>query len=150
KNRGTLAGVVGEIPYRISPGMTIPFADLSGPKGEFATIDYSDKEPVLYLGRQVTLDELGIPPGKRRVFPGQEPRIEAVQLNCPHCGAALALRAPDKSERVGCPSCGSLLDVKDGKLKLLQSLKPPPVQPIIPLGAVGKRDGLEWTCIGFM
>ncbi len=51
---------------------------------------------------------------------------------------------------MGCPQCGSLLDVKDGKLKLLQSLRPPAVQPIIPLGAIGRRDNVEWTVIGFM
>jgi hypothetical protein len=43
-----------------------------------------------------------------------------------------------------------LLDVKEGKLKLLQSLKPPTVQPILALGSVGKYQGAEWTVIGFM
>ena len=150
KARGRVAGAVGEMPYRVVPGKEVPFADLSGPRGEFATLDYSGDRPALYLGRQVTLDELGIPPSKRRQFPGQEPRIQAVQLNCPQCGAALALRAPDKSERVGCPSCGALLDVQQGKLKLLQSLKPPPVQPILELGSVGRYQEVEWTVIGFM
>jgi Zn finger protein HypA/HybF involved in hydrogenase expression len=150
KNRGRTAGAVGEMPYRVLPGKEVPFADLSGPRGEFGTVDYSDEKPALYVGREVTLDELGIPPKARRRFPGQEPRIQALQLNCPHCGGALTLRAPDQSERVGCPNCGSLLDVREGKLSLLQSLKPPPVQPIIPLGATGQRDGVEWTVIGFM
>jgi hypothetical protein len=150
KQRGQTAGAVGEMPYRVVPGKDIPFADLSGSHGEFATLDYSGDGPAVYLGRQVTLDELGIPPGKRRKFPGQEPRVEAVQLSCPNCGAALALRAPDHSERVGCPSCGALLDVQEGKLKLLQSLEPPRVQPILSLGTVGKYQDVEWTVIGFM
>jgi hypothetical protein len=150
KNRGQTAGAVGEIPYRLVPGAEHPFADLSGPGGAFGTLDYSEGgSPTLYLGREITLDELGIPQKARRKYPGQEPRIQAVQLNCPKCGAALALRAPDKSERVGCPSCGALLDVKEGQLKLLKSLEPPKVQPIIPLGATGKRDGIDWTVIGF-
>jgi hypothetical protein len=150
KNRGKTAGARGEIPYRVVPGKEIPFADLSGPKGEFGTIDFGDESPALYVGRQVTLDELGIPPKERRKFPGQEPGIQAISLNCPHCGGALSLRAPDRSERVGCPNCGSLLDIREGKLKLLRSLEPPKVQPILALGATGQREGVEWTVIGFM
>jgi hypothetical protein len=150
KQRAHVGGAVGEMPYRVVPGQELPFADLSGPRGEFGTIDYSGDRPALYVGRQVSLDELAIPPGKRRKFPGQEPRVEAVQLGCPQCGASLALRAPDKSERVGCPSCGALLDVREGKLQLLQSLEPPKVQPILPLGSVGKYQDVEWTVIGFM
>src|SRR6185295_1108664 len=30
----------GEVPYRLAPGQSLPFADLSGPRGAFATIDY--------------------------------------------------------------------------------------------------------------
>jgi hypothetical protein len=150
KATARVGGAAGEVPERIRPNQEHPFADLSGPRGEFATIDYSGPQPALYLGRQVTLDELGVPPKARRTFPGMEPKIEAVQLSCPNCAGPLALRAPDKSERVGCPNCGSLLDVQEGKLKLLQSLNPPEVQPVIPLGAEGKYQGVEWTCIGFM
>ena len=40
--------------------------------------------------------------------------------------------------------------MKEGALKLLQTLKPPEVQPFIPLGAVGRCDGIDWTMIGFM
>ena len=150
KNRGKTASARGEIPYRVVPGKEVPFADLSGPRSEFATLDFSDDKPTLYVGREVTLDELGVPFKARRTFPGQGPRIAAVQLNCPKCGGALALRAPDRSERVGCPTCGALLDVKEGKLSLLQSLQPPPVQPILGLGIAGQRDGVEWTVVGFM
>jgi nitrite reductase/ring-hydroxylating ferredoxin subunit len=150
KNKGAVAGATGEMPFRLVPGKEHPFADLSGPRGEFATIDYSGDKPAVYLGREATLDELQIPPTKRRQFPGQEPKIQAVQLNCPHCGAALELRAPDKTERVGCPSCGALLDVREGKLSLLQSLEPPKVKPVLELGSKGSYQGVEWTVIGFM
>lgn len=150
KNRAKTASAIGEVPYRVIPGKDHPFADLSGPHGAFGTIDYSDATPTVYLGREVTLDELAIPKAQRRRYPGQEPKIAAVRLNCPNCGGALDLRAPDKSERVGCPYCGSLLDVQEGQLKLLKSLVKPNVEPVIPLGAVGSRDGVEWTCLGFL
>ena len=38
------------------------YADLSGPDGQFATIDYglADEAEALYVGREVTLDEIGV------------------------------------------------------------------------------------------
>lgn len=150
KNRAKLGSARGEIPYRVIPGEEFAFADLSGPQGKFATIDYGGEKPVLYLGRQVTLDELHIPPGKRKTYPGMEPKVQALSLNCPKCGAAMKLHAPDKSERVGCPSCGALSNVKGSCLELFKSLAPPSVQPAIPLGTIGKRHGIEWTVVGMM
>ncbi len=47
KNRGKTAGARGEMPYRVVPGKEVPFADLSGPKGEFGTIDYREETPAL-------------------------------------------------------------------------------------------------------
>jgi hypothetical protein len=151
KNHGKTAGARGDLPYRLLPGQDHLFADLSGPHGAFGTLDYSEEAPQVFLGREVTLDELGVPPSARRkVTPGQGPRVAALSLNCPKCGGALALRAPDRSERVGCPNCGSLLDVHEGKLTLLQSLKPPKIKPIVELGTVAKYENVEWTFLGFM
>jgi DNA-directed RNA polymerase subunit M/transcription elongation factor TFIIS len=150
KNTATVGSMAGEVPRRVLPGTPHPFADLSGPRSLYGTLDYSGPTPAVYLGREVTLDELGIPPGQRRTYPGLEPKIAAVKLNCPNCGGGLELRAPDKSERVGCPYCGSLLDVKDGQLKLMKSLKKPTIEPVIPLGATGTHLGIEWTCLGFL
>jgi Zn finger protein HypA/HybF involved in hydrogenase expression len=150
KNTAALGGARGEIPTRLEPGKAHPFVDLSGPNGLFGTIDWSSGKASAYLGREVTLDELGIPKSQRRRYPGQEPKIQALSLNCPQCGGAITLQAPDKSERVGCPNCGSALDVREGKLSLLKSLKKPKVAPVIPLGARGTRDGVEWACLGFL
>jgi hypothetical protein len=149
KNRGTTAGAKGEIPYRLVPGEEVPFADLSGPGGAFGTLDYSESPPLAFVGRQVTLDDLGVPASARQPR-REEHHVAALHLNCPHCGGPLQLRAPDQSERVGCPNCGALLDVREGKLHLLKSLKPPKVQPVIPLGTAGEYGGVKWTVLGFM
>lgn len=150
KNTAHVGGIVGEVPRRLTPGQAHSFADLSGANSTFGTLDYSGAKPSAFLGREVTLDEVGIPPGSRRTYPGLEPKVAAVRLSCPNCGGALDLRAPDQSERVGCPYCGSLLDVRQGTLELLQTLKVPKVKPVIPLGKIGQRDGVDWTCLGFL
>ncbi len=142
-------GAKGEIPYRLVPDSQYQYADLSGPRGEFATIDFSEETPLVFIGREVTLDDLGIP--KTALAPEREARrVSALQLSCPNCGGPLSLRAPDVTERVTCPNCGSLLDVNQGRLQFLQALKPGKVKPVIPLGAVGEFEGGKLMVIGFM
>lgn len=142
-------GAKGEIPYKLVPGEEYAYADLSGPQGEFATLDYSQFPPLIFVGREVQLAELGFPANVKA--PEREARrVAAVQLSCPQCGGPLDLRAPDQTMRVACPNCGSLLDVNQGRLKFLQALTPPQVKPIIPLGSTGEFDGARLTVIGFM
>ncbi len=139
----------GELPFAIAPGTPLRYADLSGPGEQLATLDYGagDRAEALYVGREVTLDEMGL-----RGLPSEEDRNKkaaAQALACPNCGGPLEIHAPDRTERVACPWCGSLLDAKRD-LAVLQALSAVPVQPLIPLGSKGKLDGVEWSLIGFM
>jgi hypothetical protein len=146
---GTAAarGAEGEIPYRLVPGSTYLFADLSGPDGEFATLDYSEVPPFLYVGREITLDDLGIPENIRReIYELRE--VKAKKINCPNCGGPLDLQAPDRTERVGCPFCGSLLDATQGNLTLLAALEQPAFEVLLPIGTKGKFGEDERIVIG--
>jgi hypothetical protein len=51
-------GVEGELPFEYWDKTRVKFADLRTVDGHFATIDYSDDEPLLFLGRAVEFDEL--------------------------------------------------------------------------------------------
>jgi hypothetical protein len=144
----TVKGAEGEIPYRLVPGSTYPYADLSGEGGGFATLDYGQEQPALYLGREVTLDDLGVPENLRRRETFELREVAPRRINCPNCGGPLDLRAPDKTERVGCPYCGSLLDTTRGELTLLEALKEPPFELLLPLGAKGTFGADERTVIG--
>jgi hypothetical protein len=147
--QATTLSAEGEIPYRFEPNRPHDYADLYGPDSAFATLDYSGEAATLYLGREVTLDEIGIAASAR----GEErdPRqISARQVSCPQCGGPLTLVAPDKTERVTCPNCLSLLDANQGNLKYLETLQPGEHHPLIPLGTAGKFQGVEYTVIGFM
>ncbi|MCI0490470.1 MAG: DUF4178 domain-containing protein [Blastocatellia bacterium] len=156
KSVGRAIAAKGEIPYRLLPGAEYYFADLSGPRGEFATLDYGEMPPSVFIGREVTLSDLAIP--ETALSPEREARrVQALQLSCPQCGGPLELRAPDIAERVTCPNCGSLLDVSQGKLKFMQALRPGQVVPIIPIGATGEfEEGRlfsssgKLTVIGFL
>jgi hypothetical protein len=139
----------GELPFDVRPGSELHYADLSGPDDQFATIDYGTgtSAETLYVGREVTLDSLGI----KEIASAEERRkkVSGGQVACPKCGGPLEIRAPDKTQRVACPWCGSLLDATNN-LEVLQALDKAPVKPQIELGTKGVLRGTEWTVIGFM
>jgi Domain of unknown function (DUF4178) len=141
-------GAKGEIPWRVVPNETYPYADLSGSGQSFGTIDYSESPPLVFIGKEVTLAELGLAGARPRE--SEERRANAAQLSCPHCGGPLELRAPDQSERVTCPNCASLLDIHQGQLKFLEALKPGRFTPALPLGATGQLSEGKLTVIGFV
>ena len=139
----------GELPFDVRPGSELHYADLSGPGGQFGTLDYGTGSSLeaLYVGREVSLDEMGV----RNLPEAEERRARAAgkSLSCPKCGGPIELQAPDLTQRVACPYCGSLLDAtKD--LEVLAALDRPKVKPLIPLGSKGTLTGTEWTLIGFM
>jgi len=51
-------GGQGELPFQIGPGYEAPVADLAGPGKQFATLDYSEEPPLVYMGEYVEFEEL--------------------------------------------------------------------------------------------
>ena len=146
--RATALGAQGEIPYLLTPGETYYYADLSGANGAFGTLDYNESPPLVFLGQQVTLAEIGIT--TTRAPERAQRQVEAAHLSCPKCAGPLELRAPDKTERVTCPNCNSLLDVNEGQLKFLKALEKSGFQPVIPIGSTGDVPEGKMTVIGAM
>src|SRR6266542_4307935 len=138
----------GEIPWRVVPGDTYDYADLSGAERRFGTIDYSEDAPLLFKGQETTLKELGI---SINLEPRRQTRVGVAKLSCSNCGGALNLVAPDQAERVVCPNCGGVHDVTaEGNLKYLEVLKARGPKPLVPLGGKGKIGGTEFVVAGFM
>ena len=149
KGRGTSLAADGEIPYKLTPGEQFAYADLAGKNNAFATIDYSLDPPWVFVGNQVTLDEIGL--GDAKSVKREAKRVSTAGMGCPNCGGPLDLIAPDKAERVTCPNCNSLLDVNQGNLSFFKSLNPPPNQPefVLPIGAEGSFPGdVKFKIIG--
>lgn len=151
-----VVGGEGEIPWRVVPGSSYDYADLSGPAGKFGTIDYSDDKAVLFTGSQTTLKDLGISADAALTGPGagstqsNKPRVSVEKLSCANCGGPLTLVAPNRSERVICPNCGGIHDVSGGNLQFLKALKLHGPKPEIDLGAKGTIDGVQYVVAGFM
>ncbi len=142
----------GEIPFKLEPNEKSNYADLTGKGGVFATIDYSTEPPFVFFGQEVTLADIGLA-DKRPA--GREPReVSAEAMGCPNCGGTLELKAPDKTERVTCPYCSSLLDVNQGNLEYLRALDPSaaPANFVLEIGSKGSfknfAAGTEMEIIG--
>ena len=124
------------------------FADISGARGAFGTIDYGDGQspPVLYLGQQfaiesMVLDATGMPP--------ELSSSKVTQLECPTCGGVLPLMS-QQAERVVCRYCGTASDVAGTKLEALGPAPPLPVPPKIPIGSEGQLRGVQAIVVGFV
>ena len=148
KGSGRPVAARGEIPYDLKPQADYRYADLSGPGGRFATIDYGDATPAVYYGKEVHLADLNLP--HRHEDVSHDPRhVDAVQAECPHCRHRLTLFVPHKSVRVGCTSCGALLDADEGRLQFVRATAQPP-KPMLPIGAQGDFSGVHYTVVGYL
>jgi Domain of unknown function (DUF4178) len=58
RTRAHYKGVQGELPFEYWDKSDVLFADLRTTSADFGTIDYSDKTPLLFLGRAVDFDDL--------------------------------------------------------------------------------------------
>jgi Domain of unknown function (DUF4178) len=79
------------------------------------------------------------------------PKPQTKALNCPNCGAAVALHSFGQAVTVVCAGCHSILDAKDPSLAILQQfeIKTSDIRPLIPLGTRGKLRGTDYEIIGF-
>lgn len=139
----------GEIPWSFMPEQAHPFADLHGDNGVFATFEYDEDGARCFLGREVSVDELNLE-GEGWQTVDTPTRVGALALNCPQCGGSISLRVPDKTERVFCDNCHSVLDASEGKLEYFKTLEVQKVHPVLPLGGEGELFGDKYTIIGFM
>ncbi len=64
KGVATATAADGEIPYKLVPGERTNYADLSGANNSFATIDYGTNPPMVFVGQEVTLADLGLSDAK--------------------------------------------------------------------------------------
>ncbi|MEM6271193.1 MAG: DUF4178 domain-containing protein [Bacteroidota bacterium] len=72
-------------------------------------------------------------------------------FSCPSCAGQVELRAPGQTLAASCRHCGSVIDLADENLKILQQArKKMDKKLVIPIGKRGELFGTEWEVIGFM
>ncbi len=144
-------GSEGELPFKGFVGRQTISVDLSDHSGEFACIEYSDKDGKrLYIGKYVEFNELEL--SNLRDLSTDIKKIRSANLfKCTSCGGPFSLRTPGLTASVACRYCGSTLDATDKNFAILKKAKEKMnISPIIPLGAKGKLSDMEWEVTGFM
>jgi hypothetical protein len=140
----------GELPFRFEAGWKAPVADLRGAGTHFATIDYSEDVPHIYVGERLPFDTFRFS-GLRDPDRPVEPRGRAIAFKCAGCGAPIEKHVTT-SEVVACGSCGTVTDVTKGAGEIVQQheLNMSAYTPSIPVGTTGRWRGAPYEVVGFM
>lgn len=140
----------GELPFRVGGGYLLPAVDLRSGK-RFATLDYSESPPLLFVGEAV--DFAGLKFTNLRDSGGLEMvSVDARVFRCPACGASLSARSLE-IRAVGCASCGAVVSTTDDAIRLASAAlaaSDARYMPSIELGSRGSFDGESLEVIGFM
>lgn len=141
----------GELPFQIRGGYDAPVADLLGDDRSFATIDYSEEQPLVFVGEYVDFDDLHF--SNLKEFDGWSNAVspKAKALQCLQCGGAVTQRGLLQTTSVVCPSCGAVIDTSNDSMKVLSTfVAKTRVTPHIPLGTRGIFPDGEFELIGFL
>jgi hypothetical protein len=77
--------------------------------------------------------------------------IQVKTFRCPQCANTLTARGMNQTQSIVCGSCGSIVDISDENLKILDAfISKVKHTPLIPLGTKGALRGEKWEAIGFM
>lgn len=136
----------GELPFQVTPGHEAPAIDLRS-ETRFASVDYSETPPRVYLGEAVTLGAL-VDPGADTEW-SQPPEAQARAFRCTNCGGPLSVRSGD-IHAVGCEYCGAVVDPDSPELAILSRAQHELQKPVLPLGGQGQLRGPAYTIIGFL
>ena len=142
-----IAGV-GELLFKVGAGYDAPSADLRSARN-FASIDYSEETPLLFLGASVDFKDLNFANLRDAAQTGAG-KIKLNAVQCPSCGSTIEIHAPGIL-RVTCGGCHALISAENENLKVLQKFAAKQIaDPFIPLGAEGKLNGVPYRVIGFL
>lgn len=138
----------GELPFRFTAGWEAPVADLRGPGTRFATIDYSEDVPHIYVGERLPFDTFGFA-GLRDPDRPVEAGGRAIAFKCAGCGAPIEKHVA-ATEVVACASCGSVTDVTGtvGEIVQKNERQSRLAEPTFPLGTTGTWAGAKYEVVG--
>lgn len=140
-----LVAAEGELPRLPPPDQPFAMVELRSADNEVLSVDYGSTPPQLARGRATALEELQLS-GLRDENARQ---VRGRHFACPHCGAPVEVRLAD-SQSITCRSCDSLIDLRKGLGgELAHAEQHEPVRPLIPLGATGQLQGVQWQVVGY-
>ncbi len=149
ENAECVAGA-GELPFKVGAGYPVAAVDLRN-GANFATLDYSETPPLLFVGEPVDFASLKMS-NLREEMPIPTHTVEAQVFRCPSCAAPMQTRSREILA-VGCVSCGAVVDTADQNHKLLSKAlgtRDEKFTPRLALGSKGTLEGKPVEVIGFL
>jgi len=151
-----LIAAEGELPKRPNLERGFVVADLRSSRGEVGTVDYTDPaRPGWSVGNSVALSGLALT-GLRE---GSEKTLAGRSVQCPSCGAALAVKLAT-TQSIVCTQCRAVIDLtsqQQGGIggALAHYAQSHGSEPQIPLGsigtlALGSAEPLSWQVVGYV
>jgi hypothetical protein len=140
----------GELPFKVGAGYPVAAVDLRN-GARFATLDYSETPPLLFVGEAVEFASLKLS-NLREGLPLPTATIEAQVFRCPGCGSPMSARSAEILS-VGCSACGVVVDTADRNYRQLSAAlewREQKYVPRVPLGSKGVLDGKPVEVIGFL
>lgn len=140
----------GELPFKVGAGWEAVFVDLRGEDGRFATLDYSEDPPLLFVGEEKPFESFKFAHLRDAARSGA-PTTGAFAFACPGCGAPLTKRV-QTTESVACGSCGTVVDVATPGLAIISRAEANAAKfkLSVPLGSRGRLAGAEYEAIGYL
>jgi Domain of unknown function (DUF4178) len=139
----------GELPFKINTGFDVTVVDLSN-ETVFASIDFSETPPHLFLGEHVELSSLAL--SNLRDIEQTATRANARSFSCPNCASPVEA-VLSNSRTIVCKSCSAILDISNKNVDVIvksQKVLGRQVKPVIELGSVGHFEGVDYTAIGYI
>ncbi len=140
----------GELPFTVGAGYPVAAVNLRN-GANFATLDYSETPPLLFVGEAVEFSSLMMT-NLRDGMAVPTATVEAQVFRCPSCGAPLQSRSRDILA-VSCGTCGAVVDTADASHKILSKAlanRDEKYVPRLPLGSKGSLEGKPVEVIGFL
>lgn len=140
----------GELPFKVGAGYPVSAVDLRN-GANFATLDYSETPPLLFVGEAVAFKSLKMA-NLRDGMAVLTPTVEARVFRCPSCGSPMQARSAEILA-VGCVSCGAVVDTADDNYKVLSKAlgnRDEKYVPRLPLGSKGRLEDKPVEVIGFL
>jgi hypothetical protein len=147
--RAKVVGGEGELPFKVDSGYEAPVVDLKSEEGLFATLDFSDGAPVLYVGESLDFKDFQFQNLANTEYGVQQEKVRAREFKCLGCGAPLTRRSKD-IKTVACGSCGTVVDTAADTYKIVAKVEQAKGKLSIPPGKVGRFNGADFEMIGAM
>jgi ribosomal protein L37AE/L43A len=149
ENAECIAGQ-GELPFKVGAGYPVSAVDLRN-GANFATLDYSETPPLLFVGEAIAFKSLKMN-NLRDGMAVPTSTFEARVFRCPSCGSPMQARSAEILA-VGCVSCGAVVDTADENYKVLSKAlgnRDEKYIPRLPLGSKGRLEDKPVEVIGFL